>query len=630
MSEEPLESDNVAKLRRIKKRKEKKGKDSEKLDILAQQQLDLNAFLASKKFSQLVALAVQQVVAAHFSSGTNNSVDLRRASISLSNTSSSVSTSDLSASPPPSFTPPLLVRSHSSEILRRSGELAIPVSPTNSDALRRAAVKNSSPRQSVDFKETSTNSSVGASSTPSSSNVSPRDNTTVMSKLKNIFTTSPRREALSPSGAKIFAKDLNQTGICAHFSGEWKSCRTLGKGGMGEVKSASYRNLLVAVKRYYPLVDEERDKVVAKIVAIGNLPEHPHIIPFFAYRFEMSPPPDNVQQLVLVMGLMSTSLSSIVKQRRKRYYGAKHKRVSFPERLEIAPFSCSEVAHIMFQILKGVEHLHRHNIIHRDLKGENILAIENDCETEAPLSRSTSHNGLSRSTSSRSTPTVVNNDDDEDVAVSAITANEEDDEEASSGESDRLPPPKNVLHTTIDICTGQEVTIIAPNVGLSYLFKIGDFDDARIGNAQLSSSANSNFLRRKSSLANSGQKPDQKPDQKSDQKRMSKNVGTPNFRAPEMVNRKIIDYTTAVDIWSLGMILYFLLTLEIPYMNEDGDISFSVLRALEECRLPVLPQGYIFTDEWKVILQVYNSCVQIDPEKRMSASDLIQLITKIL
>lgn len=111
---------------------------------------------------------------------------------------------------------------------------------------------------------------------------------------------------------------------------------------------------------------------------------------------------------------------------------------------------------------------------------------------------------------------------------------------------------------------------------------------------------------------------------------MSKNVGTPNFRAPEMVNRKIIDYTTAVDIWSLGMILYFLLTLEIPYMNEDGDISFSVLRALEECRLPVLPQGYIFTDEWKVILQVYNSCVQIDPEKRMSASDLIQLITKIL
>ena len=42
-------------------------------------------------------------------------------------------------------------------------------------------------------------------------------------------------------------------------------------------------------------------------------------------------------------------------------------------------------------------------------------------------------------------------------------------------------------------------------------------------------------------------------------------MGTPLFQAPEIWNEDIIEYTNAVDIWSLGCVVYNLLTQQVPF-----------------------------------------------------------------
>lgn len=92
--------------------------------------------------------------------------------------------------------------------------------------------------------------------------------------------------------------------------------------------------------------------------------------------------------------------------------------------------------------------------------------------------------------------------------------------------------------------------------------KLGDFDSARYmrpsGDESESESARSSGLWRLKRNRRA--------------KRLSMNVGTPEFMAPEMVNSQLADggsYTEKVDVWSLGMTMFELMTLKIPY-REDG------------------------------------------------------------
>lgn len=527
MTESPPDSDGTFRVR-IKKKKSNKSKI---IAPVASTQQPLDRFVASEFFSQSVANAVQQILLEHASASI---ISTPSPSITRSRRSS------ISLTPPLPPTLPTIQRSLSFESLRRSGELAVSApqqqqQQQSSTDLRRVAVRNSSPRQMVE----------AASSGNSSANVSPRGS--MFNKLKDsIFNTSPRRASATSAGQKIFSKDQNQVGVCAHFSGALNFHFLLGKGGASDVYEGDYRGLNVAIKVYkhyfsIDAVDEERDRIINRIVAIGNLPEHRRIVQLFAYRFESTI--HGAHRLVLVMALMSTNLNHIIAQRRSSFYGRRHKKTPFPERIDRAPFSQIEIASIMLQIVEGVEFLHTNDIIHRDLKPDNIMCRRCDFETPSEifdntLSRGTSQSALSRS-SSRSTPTQKNNDDDDDVDDTSNNINDGDDE--FSEDSARLPMPKEYLSACIDICTGEETNKLMPNVGRCYEMRIGDFDECRV--------QSNNLLRRSSSLSQSSNKA--KP-----QNRFSLHVGTPNFRAPEMVNKNTVTYSNKVDIWAIGMILY--------------------------------------------------------------------------
>jgi len=53
-------------------------------------------------------------------------------------------------------------------------------------------------------------------------------------------------------------------------------------------------------------------------------------------------------------------------------------------------------------------------------------------------------------------------------------------------------------------------------------------------------------------------------------------MGTPYYMAPEVVDRQ--NYNEKIDIWSLGIILYYTLTGVRPYNGEETNDIFRSIR----------------------------------------------------
>ncbi|CAM0135887.1 hypothetical protein VKS41_001675 [Umbelopsis sp. WA50703] len=91
-------------------------------------------------------------------------------------------------------------------------------------------------------------------------------------------------------------------------------------------------------------------------------------------------------------------------------------------------------------------------------------------------------------------------------------------------------------------------------------------------------------------------------------------VGTPFWMAPEVIKGE--EYDTSADIWSLGALLYELLTGSPPYSE------YPPLRALFLIASKGLPEC---PKDWSEDLNNFmEQCTQIDPRSRPSAQSLLQ------
>lgn len=103
------------------------------------------------------------------------------------------------------------------------------------------------------------------------------------------------------------------------------------------------------------------------------------------------------------------------------------------------------------------------------------------------------------------------------------------------------------------------------------------------------------------------------------------NIGTLEFCAPETLSshkKNLVQYDEKIDIWSYGMILFELLTLEIPYRQEFGRDKREIEKAIESGRRPNLNNKGSRIRE-RIMPILYHQCTDFNPRKRPSAQDIL-------
>ncbi|XP_045154979.1 myosin-IIIb isoform X2 [Echinops telfairi] len=137
----------------------------------------------------------------------------------------------------------------------------------------------------------------------------------------------------------------------------WEIIETIGKGTYGKVYKVTNKRdgSLAAVKILDPISDMD-EEIEAEYNILQFLPNHPNVVKFYGMFYKADRCVGG--QLWLVLELCNGgSVTELVKSL-----------LSCGQRLDEVMIS-----YILYGALMGLQHLHNNRIIHRDVKGNNIL-----------------------------------------------------------------------------------------------------------------------------------------------------------------------------------------------------------------------------------------------------------------
>ncbi|XP_075227406.1 MAPK/MAK/MRK overlapping kinase-like [Lycorma delicatula] len=126
----------------------------------------------------------------------------------------------------------------------------------------------------------------------------------------------------------------------------------IGEGSFSDVLRCQNRETgqVVAAKRlkqFFPSTAEAEE--IPEVIAMKKLPHHPNILHLIESHFEPL-----LGKVTLIFDIMDMSIYDMIKTRKR-------------------PVPEAKVKNYLYQILKGIAHLHNHGVFHRDIKPENIL-----------------------------------------------------------------------------------------------------------------------------------------------------------------------------------------------------------------------------------------------------------------
>uniref|UniRef100_A0A8C1M802 non-specific serine/threonine protein kinase n=1 Tax=Cyprinus carpio TaxID=7962 RepID=A0A8C1M802_CYPCA len=143
-------------------------------------------------------------------------------------------------------------------------------------------------------------------------------------------------------------------------SGIFELVEVVGNGTYGQVyKGRHVKTGQLAAIKVMDVTEEEEEEIKAEINMLKKYSHHRNIATYYG-AFVKKSPPGHDDQLWLVMEFCGAgSVTDLVKNT---------KGSSLKE---------DWIAYICREILRGLSHLHAHKVIHRDIKGQNVLLTEN-------------------------------------------------------------------------------------------------------------------------------------------------------------------------------------------------------------------------------------------------------------
>lgn len=96
--------------------------------------------------------------------------------------------------------------------------------------------------------------------------------------------------------------------------------------------------------------------------------------------------------------------------------------------------------------------------------------------------------------------------------------------------------------------------------------------------------------------------------------------GTPNYMAPEIVDKNVAFYNEAVDIWSLGCCFYYMLVGECPFERKTLEETFQAICKNQQNPIPT--RVLIEFDDCAAVLM--DQMLTVAPSNRISAFEILR------